>query len=368
MNRNFSFCTVLLMVLLTTTVFSLEMKLIEGSAMLKKTGQFAFTQFNPKLAVTEGDMIKTLDNSIAEIIYPDQTVFRIAPNTQIQLRNNSVHIQKGKTWIKLVKRGSTFIASTPTAVAGVRGTEFVVETEENSGDDFSVLSGSIYVRSGESEVDVAEGQTVSVPQQGQITSAQPIPRQKRSFFEVLANRHNLPPVSPDVNFIPETNEETEEEANNHEILPDVPADNKKEEEKPKKEDLILGFPGDLDGNGKVEKIDAMLFRFLLQDPQSPKVEQPLRKNADVNSDEKVDSEDLSLIELYLSGKGDINKDDIVNLEDVNILKEHIENEGGFKKKMDLNGSRTVDNADLMILKGIVKKLKVWNNVDESELE
>lgn len=112
----------------------------------------------------------------------------------------------------------------------------------------------------------------------------------------------------------------------------------------------------------------MLFRFLLQDPQSPKVEKELRKNGDVNADGKIDSEDLSLVELFLSGKGDINKDDMVNLEDVRLIREHIESEGGFKKSMDLNGSRTVDNADLMILKGIVKKLKIWNNVDESELE
>lgn len=230
MNRKFSFCTAMLLVLLTATVFSLELKLIEGSAMIKKTGQFAFSDYNPQLSVNEGDMIKTLENSVAEIVYPDETIFRIAQNTQIQLRSNSIHIQKGKTWIKLIKRGSTFIASTPTAVAGVRGTEFVVETEENTGDEFSVLSGSIYVRSGDSEVDVAEGQTVTVPQQGQITSAQPIPQPKRNFFEVFRNRNSLPRITPDIDFTPEQIDETEEEADNSRQY-EVPGDNKKRRRK-----------------------------------------------------------------------------------------------------------------------------------------
>jgi hypothetical protein len=92
----------------------------------------------------EGDMAKTLDGGKLDIQFPDGSTVRISPNTEINVTqlnmgpNNSTNAKialgPGKLFVKVEKskKEDNFSVSTPSAVAGVRGTSFVMETGEGA--------------------------------------------------------------------------------------------------------------------------------------------------------------------------------------------------------------------------------------------
>ena len=76
---------------------------------------------------------------------------------------------------KLNTGDSTFNVKTPTAVAGVRGTDVLVETSEEGGDKIGVVDGSVEVETGGETVNVDEGTMVEVDESGDISEPEIIP-------------------------------------------------------------------------------------------------------------------------------------------------------------------------------------------------
>lgn len=112
-------------------------------------------------------VVRTLEKSTAEVEFFDD------PEVLIQVRENSimkvkmdkvrgVELSSGETFIKFLTHSAKdakdvkFTVSTPTSVAGVRGTEFNVSTDAVEGlDKYACNQGLIQVS--------AQGQTVEVP-------------------------------------------------------------------------------------------------------------------------------------------------------------------------------------------------------------
>jgi outer membrane protein assembly factor BamB len=93
--------------------------------------------------VETGDLVKTNGDSFAEIQFTDFGIIRIQQNTELIVR--ALHLQegqskvdmklnKGKVLAKVSKlsKGEEFEVRTSTALAGVRGTEFMVKQDEGS--------------------------------------------------------------------------------------------------------------------------------------------------------------------------------------------------------------------------------------------
>jgi outer membrane protein assembly factor BamB len=107
--------------------------------------------------VEAGDLIKTKSDSFTEIQFMDFGIIRIQENTELIVQN--LHLQeeqskanmklnKGKMLAKVSKlsKGEEFEVRTSTALAGVRGTEFMVKQEEGSDTaSFAVKEGKVSV-------------------------------------------------------------------------------------------------------------------------------------------------------------------------------------------------------------------------------
>ncbi|MFA6450674.1 MAG: FecR domain-containing protein, partial [bacterium] len=121
------------------------------------------------MALPNGTMVKTGAKSSATVKWSSQNVMKLTPFTNFTVKNididprsktvtSNMELFSGKVKMKaekLANPNSEFTVTTPTAVAGVRGTEADIEnTAENTT--------NVTTRDGEMAV-TAQGQTVSVP-------------------------------------------------------------------------------------------------------------------------------------------------------------------------------------------------------------
>ncbi|MCK5685837.1 FecR domain-containing protein, partial [bacterium] len=89
--------------------------------------------------------VKTGNTGKAKVLYPDNYELKLLGNTLVKLRRDIVYIESGNSWFKVERRksGELYI-KTPTAIAGIRGTEFEVQVKDKIS-DFFVYSGIIEV-------------------------------------------------------------------------------------------------------------------------------------------------------------------------------------------------------------------------------
>lgn len=124
--------------------------------------------------VNEGDEISTGQGDSLNVKFGTGDVLIIGTLTRLKIAKQtddggvSIDHKEGFTWakVKKISSGKRFQISTPTAVAGVRGTGFssVVESKEKSW--FCVCEGGIDVSASGREVRANRGQSVSVGASG----------------------------------------------------------------------------------------------------------------------------------------------------------------------------------------------------------
>ncbi len=105
-------------------------------------------------------MIRTGADAKAKVQIGDRAVISIEPNSSVKVRdlfkdgttgqeNTRIEFQAGKSMLNITKKlaaQDSFDVMTPSAVAGVRGTEFLVDTEDAEQSKIAVVSGSVVVR------------------------------------------------------------------------------------------------------------------------------------------------------------------------------------------------------------------------------
>ncbi len=115
-----------------------------------------------------GDTVKTADESYTAIIFQDDgTRIKLGANAQITLNatrkekklDKSLFLDAGKLWAKVNKRrGTDFQVQTPTAVASVKGTKFIIEEKEWEETWLWVLEDVVKLTSSAGETTVLAGQ------------------------------------------------------------------------------------------------------------------------------------------------------------------------------------------------------------------
>ena len=123
-----------------------RISIVTGSVNRTPLGKTAPETFTAPFQLFAGDVIKTLPDSKAELVYDDGTVMRMKPETEVEVRLTSLKIFKGQTWHKFTKRGTEFLIETPSLVAGIRGTIFDVDVREKGKSLLAVLEGKVGVK------------------------------------------------------------------------------------------------------------------------------------------------------------------------------------------------------------------------------
>jgi hypothetical protein len=158
-----------------------RLSILEGQVRLTRIGLPEPRIMTKSFPLYPKDVIETLPEAKAVLEYQDGTQMRMKPNTTVELQMNSLHVKKGKTWYKFTKRGSEFVISTPSLVAGIRGTEFDLMVTGTGKAVLSVFSGAVGVagKSGE-ETMVQKGQAVNCYVNSNPTSPYNFPLDKKA--------------------------------------------------------------------------------------------------------------------------------------------------------------------------------------------
>ncbi len=123
-----------------------KLNILGGQVKLTRVGKTLSDVYNSGFPLFAGDLIETLRESKAELVYGDGTVMRIKPLTLIEVQPTALKMFKGKTWFKFTKRGTEFVIETPSLVAGIRGTVFDVAVSSRGKSVLSVMEGAVAVK------------------------------------------------------------------------------------------------------------------------------------------------------------------------------------------------------------------------------
>jgi hypothetical protein len=120
----------------------------------------AFGKVKRNQALEAGGVVKTGENARAELTFPDGSVVRLGPSSELKLggdiafdgKSKQVKVEAelvgGQAWAKvatLVGKDAQFKVKTQNAVAGVRGTVFRVNVDKDEATVVKVYNGSVAV-------------------------------------------------------------------------------------------------------------------------------------------------------------------------------------------------------------------------------
>ncbi|NOZ74224.1 MAG: FecR domain-containing protein [FCB group bacterium] len=128
---------------------------ITGDVQLTRAGQKTPSVIKPGFAIEDQDLIKTGEGGFATAVYlDDRTQIKVAPNSEFKFGgqrrangiNKKVAMNYGTLRATVAKqRGKEFLVATPTSVASVKGTDFIVIADPDAGDAFLILEGIVEV-------------------------------------------------------------------------------------------------------------------------------------------------------------------------------------------------------------------------------
>lgn len=141
----------------------------EGDVRILKAGQDEWVQAEKEMILEAGDQILTGKESFMDVVYDDHflNVARIESETKAEFRSiepTELHLEDGKIFSALdgLAPGDGYRISTPTAVAGVRGTTFDVMHNAQTKLDIINVYPDTTRHLGEVFVEPAEGKPVSL--------------------------------------------------------------------------------------------------------------------------------------------------------------------------------------------------------------
>jgi hypothetical protein len=151
----------------TLTILSIT----EGNVLVMKMDTNSWTEAQAGMSLEAGDIIKTGDNSSAEITFFDGSTIELQAGTEIKIASLDISTDTGSTTItleqtigntisrviKLLDPASRYEVETPTGAAGVRGSVLTVQVIEDGTTWVTNQKGNIYTVAQGVEVQVPEG-------------------------------------------------------------------------------------------------------------------------------------------------------------------------------------------------------------------
>ncbi|MGB9682108.1 MAG: FecR family protein [bacterium] len=109
-----------------------------------------------------GDQLKTVYNSRARLKFSDGSIVEVGQDTNVNIYDNYLFLTIGIIKSYITKLFPNFEVRTPTAIAGVRGTEFTVEVLSDQTTIVSVYEGIVEVTTKERTIKLKKGETTIV--------------------------------------------------------------------------------------------------------------------------------------------------------------------------------------------------------------
>lgn len=175
----------------------------KGQVSVQKNGAGTFETLKVGNKVYPGDMLKTAADSRAKIVMSDRNILNLAPDTVLVIAKYVNNSDKGsndksaellmlqgkvraKVEEKYEKANQGFQIKTPTAVAGVRGTEFFVNYNlQTRTTDVFVTSGTVNIAP--LVTSAATAPTAQSLSQAQVDTSNQVPVEKNQTSSVSQN-------------------------------------------------------------------------------------------------------------------------------------------------------------------------------------
>ncbi len=116
---------------------------IEGTVLKKINPHNIWIPVNKGDILDSGDSLKTRENSYAELRFSDGSIVKISPDTEVSIYKDYISLAIGYIKLYITKLFPNFEVRTPSAIAGVRGTEFSVEVLEDQTTIVTVYEGEV---------------------------------------------------------------------------------------------------------------------------------------------------------------------------------------------------------------------------------
>lgn len=166
---------------------------LDGSAKVLPAGKKAWRILRVRDYLRGGDEVRTGSRTRLELIMPDYSAIRFADNSRFKIlqieagdetkpRNVKVHMAIGRSWANLsrsVSKRGQFELSCDNAVAGVRGTIYRMNVEEDKSALVRVYDGEVSVSGGGTE---EERKPILGPPE-KIAGPKPVPGPKKVSME-----------------------------------------------------------------------------------------------------------------------------------------------------------------------------------------
>jgi len=170
---------------------------IRGTVEAKQPGETGFKPLSGEARILSGTVLKTGRDAGALLHWADGTrleagaettltVLRCQLNKRTSASLRLFKLDVGRILVHVIQAlsaSSKFEVRTPTATAGVRGTEFAVKVASDGSTEVLVYEGNVAVGSGGKSLGVGQGHAVSVNGTGSVTDTHQLGDADRSEWE-----------------------------------------------------------------------------------------------------------------------------------------------------------------------------------------
>ena len=148
---------------------------IKGSVEVMPAGKRDFIKLKPGTILSDGDKVRTGSKGFAAIIFiDDKSTLKLKEDSEAVITgqrsaasiSKKINMDSGTVRATVTKQNTDFVIQTPTSVASVKGTDFWLITNPETGDQIIGIEGIIGLTNNETgqEVDVTEGMSgISTP-------------------------------------------------------------------------------------------------------------------------------------------------------------------------------------------------------------
>ncbi|MCD6228619.1 MAG: FecR domain-containing protein [Candidatus Omnitrophica bacterium] len=184
-------------------VYAAQIVDVVGKAQIQSASSTSWRSAKVGMKVSIGDKIRTARRSKVRVVLDEQKksfisieeLTMVILNSTIPDEINKFDLSKGKLYVKVekVKAGATFEVATPSAIAGVRGTAWSVDSKKDR-DIVAVYESKVFVQAFDknknliSEITVPEGFKTIIERFGPPSKLLPLTHEERGSWNKVKKR------------------------------------------------------------------------------------------------------------------------------------------------------------------------------------
>ena len=162
-------------ILLFTFIFSVALPnkiavatKVKGPVEIMPIGKKGFSDLEPGTILSDGDKIRTGPSGFTAIIFiDDKSTLKVKDNSEVVITgkrtaasiSKKINMDEGTIRATVKKQNTDFVIQTPTSVASVKGTDFWLVSDPETGDQIIGIEGIVGLVNNTTgqEIDVSEG-------------------------------------------------------------------------------------------------------------------------------------------------------------------------------------------------------------------